>query len=419
MRTRTGSGWSILGRRWRGRGAGRHLGRCGMVRTGSGQCDCRFWGVLDLGVLDWTRPLEPPSIPNAPILTCYLVGFDWEALSRGSVVVDVGGGIGLASMLLASAYAEADADGGGGLWFVIQDRPVVVEMGEKAWRTKCPELLESGAVRFQVHDFFTPQPVVDTVDLLLRVVPHDWPDAFAQCILREAAAPHTRLVLCPPARVCGQFWRRRRGEREAGDGGRAAEGLTEGEGEGEGAIGGGRGDDARTRAAPLGKASANAYWMDLTMQVTFNGQERTLREIVALALSAGWKFVRMTKASGLLFGHTVAVPVPPQRRARTGSGSAFFDGGGGWARRRGGAGSRLQPALPSPAVFHSLWHYISPTAPLLQLAHVSPRCLCTSFQVPLRFGYTAYDFDPSTYVHYHFTAAIPTTCTYYHRILFV
>ncbi|KAJ7729809.1 hypothetical protein B0H16DRAFT_1330315 [Mycena metata] len=79
--------------------------------------------------------------------------------------------------------------------------------------------------------------------------------------------------------------------------------------------------------ANLGKASANAYWMDLTMQVTFNGQERTLRETVALALSARWKVVRVTKAPGSLFGHIVAapvaVPVPPQRRARAGSGSAF------------------------------------------------------------------------------------------------
>ncbi|KAJ7833342.1 hypothetical protein B0H14DRAFT_2800983, partial [Mycena olivaceomarginata] len=57
--------------------------------------------------------------------------------------------------------------------------------------------------------------------------------------------------------------------------------------------------------ANLGKASANAYWMDLMMQVTFNGQERTLREIVALALSAGWKVVRLTKAPGSLSGHIV------------------------------------------------------------------------------------------------------------------
>ena len=67
-------------------------------------------------------------------------------------------------MLLASAFSSTD-EGGLGLKFVIQDRPVVVEMGEKvlynriqydrsvdalgqAWKAKCPELLES-AVTFQ------------------------------------------------------------------------------------------------------------------------------------------------------------------------------------------------------------------------------------------------------------------------------
>ena len=63
------------------------------------------------------------------------------------------------------------------------------------------------------------------------------------------------------------------------------------------------------------------------MQVMFNSQERTLREIVALAASSGWKVVRVTKTATSLFGHIVAVPtdILIQKRARAGSGSAFFD----------------------------------------------------------------------------------------------
>jgi len=45
------------------------------------------------------------------------------------------------------------------------------------------------------------------------------------------------------------------------------------------------------------------------MHVTFNAKERTLREIVALALSAGWKVTKVTRAQGSLFGHILAVPV--------------------------------------------------------------------------------------------------------------
>ena len=84
-------------------------------------------------------------------------------------MVDVGGGIGSTSMLLASAFSPATGGEDLGLKFVIQDRAVVVDMGEKvfashlcrdsvvdvtssreqAWKEKCPELLESGVAKFQ------------------------------------------------------------------------------------------------------------------------------------------------------------------------------------------------------------------------------------------------------------------------------
>ena len=49
------------------------------------------------------------------------------------------------------------------------------------------------------------------------------------------------------------------------------------------------------------------------MRVMFNAQERTLRELAALARAAGWQVVQVTRAEGSLFGHLVAVPVaiPP------------------------------------------------------------------------------------------------------------
>ena len=62
-----------------------------------------------------------------------ILGFDWASLPRGSVVVDVGGGIGSTSMLLASAFSPATGGEDLGLRFVIQDRAVVVDMGEKVF----------------------------------------------------------------------------------------------------------------------------------------------------------------------------------------------------------------------------------------------------------------------------------------------
>lgn len=47
-----------------------------------------------------------------------LVAFPWKNLPEDAVVVDVGGGIGSTSMVLANAYSH--------LRFVVQDRPNVV-----------------------------------------------------------------------------------------------------------------------------------------------------------------------------------------------------------------------------------------------------------------------------------------------------
>lgn len=92
-----------------------------------------------------TESWEPPGT--------ILTGFDWASLPRGALVVDVGGGIGSTSMLLASAFSSLEDDPDSaeslGLRFIIQDRGVVVKMGEKAWRDKCPRLLDEGIVNFQ------------------------------------------------------------------------------------------------------------------------------------------------------------------------------------------------------------------------------------------------------------------------------
>ncbi|KAJ7833354.1 hypothetical protein B0H14DRAFT_3142618 [Mycena olivaceomarginata] len=171
-------------------------------------------------------------------------------------------------MLLASAYAEVDTDGSGGLRFVIQDRPVIVEMGEKAWRAKCRELLDSGAVRFHVHNFFTPRPVTDAAVFLLRVVLHDWPDAFAHRILlclREAAAPHTKRVLANFVLPLAG-WDGRAGRGRGEDARAAARKPRQGE---------------RERVLDRHYVKEDAHRVGEQTQVTFNGQERTLRGIVA------------------------------------------------------------------------------------------------------------------------------------------
>ena len=113
-----------------------------------------------------------------------------------------------------------------------------------------------------MHDFFTPQPVSDAAVFLLRVVLHDWPDAFARRILaqlREAAREDTRLVIADfvlPHACADDF---------------ASVGVDGSADCGDGVTGVACVEGAeRMLACPpllanLGKGSAQAYWMDMTV----------------------------------------------------------------------------------------------------------------------------------------------------------
>ncbi|KAI0056325.1 hypothetical protein BV25DRAFT_1627243 [Artomyces pyxidatus] len=254
-----------------------------------------------------------------------LCAYPFPYLASGALVVDVGGGIGSSTMRLAERFPT--------LKFVVQDREAVCKLGEESWRTQCPELLDSGRVRFQVHDFFTPQPPQSSPPavFLLRVVCHDWPDAYARRILlqlrRAAVEGRGQTVLVIGEHILPYACA---GEQDGKGGKDYADQTTDGMNGIEGV------EQLQTLRgarwpllANLGKASANAYWMDLTMQVTFNGQERTLPELIALTASAGWKITRVSRAEGSLFGHIIAVPVPlpfPMYPSLSGSPPSFGRG---------------------------------------------------------------------------------------------
>lgn len=225
-----------------------------------------------------------------------LCAFPFPELAEDALIVDVGGGIGSTTLRLAERFPK--------LRFIIQDREPVCKLGEDAWHIHSPALITSGRVRFQVHDFFKPQPKYDgdtrAAVFLLRVVCHDWPDALARRILlqlRRAAdegtadkkptylviGDHLLPYACTSANVS---------ELKIQEGTEALRGS------------------CWPLLANLGAASANAYWMDMTMQVTLGGQERTLPELRSLAESAGWRLIRVARAEGSLFAHVVAEPGP-------------------------------------------------------------------------------------------------------------
>ncbi|KAF9235949.1 hypothetical protein BU15DRAFT_50734, partial [Melanogaster broomeanus] len=285
------------------------------------------------GTTGWERP------------GAILGGFDWNTLPKGSTIVDVGGGIGSTTMFLARTFNTTKLNLLGSTTaplimlgidksqgmpkddtnfrFIIQDRPAVTDLGIQAWHSQCPEMLESGNVEFQgmyISDFFQPQlplrpPHVSPrpAVYLLRVVLHDWPDSLARRILinlRAASATETRLIIADHilSLACvDDGIRDYSGTEKQNEGGTDNWTLDSVLANIEGAD--------RTLAPPpllpnLGKASATAYSMDLTMQITLNGKERTLRELTELALSAGWRITRMTRPEASLFAYLVCEPIP-------------------------------------------------------------------------------------------------------------
>jgi hypothetical protein len=97
--------------------------------------------------------------------------YDWSALPSDALIVDVGGGHGLACQALASAHP--------GFRFVVQDLPSTIALA----RANLPAEFK-GRIEFQEHDFFTPQPVQGADVYFLRAIIHDWSDKYAIAILK-------------------------------------------------------------------------------------------------------------------------------------------------------------------------------------------------------------------------------------------
>ncbi|KAF8581831.1 S-adenosyl-L-methionine-dependent methyltransferase [Ramaria rubella] len=208
-----------------------------------------------------------------------LQAYPWHSLPKNSLLVDVGGGNGSYSLKIAKAHPQ--------IRIMVQDRPVVVALGEALWKAELPDAVTSGRVQFQGHDFLDPQPCKEASVFLIRAVCHDWPDAFVVKILkhlRAVAKPGTKLVfgdhIIPY--VCLD-------DTEASALPGAAKALAQ-----------------PPLLANLGRASSIVYWVDLNMQTLFHGQERTLGHIVHLLTEAGWQATNVHRVGDTRFGHVTA-----------------------------------------------------------------------------------------------------------------
>ena len=113
-------------------------------------------------------------------------GYDWEGIGKGKVV-DIGGGIGHACL----AVAEVAPD----LEFVVQDLEKCI-VGAKEYMQKQGK--EKASLSFQVHNFFTPEPVQGVEVYLLRFILHDYSDKYGAKILQNivpAMGKNSRIIV--------------------------------------------------------------------------------------------------------------------------------------------------------------------------------------------------------------------------------
>ncbi|KAJ3895655.1 O-methyltransferase-domain-containing protein [Lentinula edodes] len=236
----------------------------------SNEMRLRRFGIAMNGV----NSLQPPD--------AILKGFDWASLPEGSVIVDVGGGIGVSSISIARAFDH--------LKCIVQDRAMVLKLGTEHCQKLLPAALESGKIEYHEHNFFDTQPQTSATVFLLKQITHDWSDRYVVQILqrlRDAATSTTTLVIVdtiivhpcpsPPSDIPGAN-------------------LV---------------PPPSPLLANLGVANASTHFADLSMFVHFNAQERTLVHMVELLAKTGWKVIRVYRSddSGGYLPQIVATPV--------------------------------------------------------------------------------------------------------------
>ncbi|KAL2809151.1 O-methyltransferase-domain-containing protein [Aspergillus granulosus] len=113
----------------------------------------------------------------------HVAGYEWGTLGDG-LVVDVGGSSGFQSVAIAEAYPN--------LRFIVQD----IEDHSSKLQEHISETGTNADIRFQVHNFFEPNPETSADVYFLRHIIHDWADDYAIKILRNIAS-----VMKPAAKI--------------------------------------------------------------------------------------------------------------------------------------------------------------------------------------------------------------------------
>ncbi|KXN82185.1 Sterigmatocystin 8-O-methyltransferase [Leucoagaricus sp. SymC.cos] len=206
----------------------------------------RFEGAM----LGWNTTADADAI---------VTEFPWDKLPEGTVVNDVGGGLGHTAMQLYRKYPN--------LKLKLQDLPERILQAEAhTWPKECPEAIQKGRITFKVLNLFEEPPIPDCDTYLVRI--SSTTDLYIDMTVRVPLILNDFL------------------------GEHVMQSTTGSEVEGTG---------AQLVPAPLlpnveiSKRSIHAwpYYLDIAMITLENSAKRTLDEFIKLREAAGLVFVRL------------------------------------------------------------------------------------------------------------------------------
>ncbi|PIL29533.1 hypothetical protein GSI_08341 [Ganoderma sinense ZZ0214-1] len=269
-----------------------------------------------------------------------LRAFPWDTLPQGAVLMDVGGGIGAQTIVIADSQPH--------IRVVVEDTEQVVSTAISSWGPQYTHLFESGRMSWRVRDFFeawvplaqdqdlegpaqrTPGPGQvagsDAPDVfLLRSILHDWKDEECK---RQVLVPHLLRLATLSSSLTSRIRPTRSTPRRILSQLRAAAGPHTKLVAGEMLLHHACADDAAYAAASgsggetfpfvpkdspllpnLGVANILGYFKDMVMLSMFDAKERTEDEFAALLRVAGWELVEIRRTPGSVWGYMTAVPV--------------------------------------------------------------------------------------------------------------
>ncbi|OAA59250.1 Cytochrome P450 [Akanthomyces lecanii RCEF 1005] len=121
----------------------------------------------------------------------YLSLYPWAEEADGTLVVDVGGGVGGATLPIVTAFAN--------LILLVQDLPETEAKFIKHLETNHPTVAQTKRASFQAQDFFQVNATKKAPIYFLRHVIHDWPESEAVRLLKNLAtamADSSKILIC-------------------------------------------------------------------------------------------------------------------------------------------------------------------------------------------------------------------------------